>query len=97
MGQGWKGWKEELWSGPIISIYSAEAADWDGSGYGALLETPCVRPHSLPNALGTKASSLATRGGRVDQAVLRRSCGKAPVAWLFLLPRLGYTFDHMAQ
>lgn len=86
MGQGWKGWKEELWSGPIISIYSAEAADWDGSGYGAILETPCVRPHSLHDALGTNASSLATCGSRVDQAVLRRSRGKAPIAWLFLLP-----------
>lgn len=41
--QGWKGWKEELHTGPIMSVYSREAADWEGSGYGPILETPCVR------------------------------------------------------
>ncbi|KAK9841741.1 hypothetical protein WJX81_000141 [Elliptochloris bilobata] len=41
---GWKGWAEELYSGPIMSVYSAEAADWNGSGYGPILETPCSHP-----------------------------------------------------
>lgn len=42
--QGWKAWPEELWNGPIMSVYSHETGDWDGSGYGTILETPCVRP-----------------------------------------------------
>lgn len=32
--QGWKAWPEELWNGPIMSVYSHETGDWDGSGYG---------------------------------------------------------------
>lgn len=32
------------WKGSIFSIFSKEAADWQGSGYGPLLETPSVRP-----------------------------------------------------
>lgn len=31
------------WRGSIFSVYSAEAADWDGDGYGPLLQTPSVR------------------------------------------------------
>ncbi len=34
----------ESWKGSIFSIYSKEVADWEGSGYGALLQTPAVRP-----------------------------------------------------
>ena len=33
----------ETWKGSIFSIYSNKVADWEGSGYGALLETPSVR------------------------------------------------------
>jgi len=30
------------WEGAIMSVYSREAADWGGSGYGPLLATPSV-------------------------------------------------------
>jgi hypothetical protein len=33
----------ESWKGSIFSVYSKEVADWEGSGYGPLLETPAVR------------------------------------------------------
>ena len=33
----------ECWKGSIFSIYSKEVADWENSGYGALLQTPAVR------------------------------------------------------
>ncbi len=32
-----------MWEGSIFSVYSREAADWEGSGYGPLLMTPAVR------------------------------------------------------
>jgi len=32
-----------MWKGSIFSVYSREAADWEGSGYGPLLMTPSVR------------------------------------------------------
>lgn len=35
------------WEGAIMSVYSREAADWEGSGYGPLLATPSVRRFSL--------------------------------------------------
>lgn len=31
------------WRGSIFGVYSKQAADWEGSGYGPLLETPAVR------------------------------------------------------
>lgn len=31
------------WDGAIMSTYSSEVADWEGSGYGPLLATPSVR------------------------------------------------------
>ena len=31
------------WEGSTFSVYSREAADWEGSGYGPLLMTPAVR------------------------------------------------------
>ncbi len=35
------------WKGSIFSVFSNAVADWDGSGYGPLLQTPSVR-HSHP-------------------------------------------------
>ena len=32
----------ESWKGSIFSIYSNQEADWQGAGYGPLLETPSV-------------------------------------------------------
>ncbi len=37
----------QCWKGSIFSIFSREAAHWDSSGYGALLETPSVSSLSL--------------------------------------------------
>lgn len=31
------------WEGAIMSVFSREAADWEGSGYGPMLATPSVR------------------------------------------------------
>ncbi len=45
------------WRGSIFSIYSTQVADWAGSGYGPLLETPSVRPPprgSPPCAFSTR-------------------------------------------
>jgi len=33
-----------MWEGSIFSVYSREAADWEGTGYGPLLMTPAVPP-----------------------------------------------------
>lgn len=40
------------WRGSIFSIFSAQHADWQGAGYGPLLETPSVRDfaRSVPHA-----------------------------------------------
>lgn len=32
------------WEGPLMSIFSNHAGDWEGSGYGSLLYTPAVHP-----------------------------------------------------
>ena len=34
----------KMWEGSIFSVYSREAADWEGTGYGPLLMTPAVPP-----------------------------------------------------
>ena len=31
-----------IWKGSIFSVFSKEVANWEGSGYGALLQTPSV-------------------------------------------------------
>ena len=33
----------ECWKGSVFSIFSNKVANWQGSGYGALLQTPSVR------------------------------------------------------
>jgi len=43
----------KMWEGSIFSVYSREAADWEGTGYGPLLMTPAVPP------LGPRARSAA--------------------------------------
>lgn len=35
------------WKGSIFSVFSNAVADWAGSGYGPLLQTPSVRTSSL--------------------------------------------------
>ncbi len=40
------------WEGAIMSVFSREAADWEGSGYGPLLATPSVRPSSYHRPTG---------------------------------------------
>ena len=42
------------WQGSIFSVFSNAVADWTGSGYGALLETPSVRrlSHEFPVNVG---------------------------------------------
>lgn len=37
------------WQGSIFSVFTNAVADWTGSGYGALLETPSVRRLLLSN------------------------------------------------
>ena len=34
--------KIQCWKGSVFSIFSRGVANWDGSGYGALLQTPSV-------------------------------------------------------
>jgi hypothetical protein len=36
------------WEGAIMSVFSREAADWEGSGYGPMLATPSVRMDLFP-------------------------------------------------
>jgi hypothetical protein len=45
LGRGQIEEPEEImtWRGSIFGVYSNAVADWQGSGYGALLETPTVR------------------------------------------------------
>ncbi len=47
------------WKGSIFSIYSNQVADWHGSGYGPLLETPSVR---VPRPRSYKEASQPCRG-----------------------------------
>ena len=35
------------WKGSIFSIFSNEVANWESSGYGALLQTPSVTSPAL--------------------------------------------------
>jgi hypothetical protein len=43
----------KIWEGGIMTIYSKEVGDWEGSGYGAILESPSVRrPDFLPPVCG---------------------------------------------
>jgi len=37
----------ETWKGSIFSIFGNQVANWEGSGYGALLQTPSVSVLSL--------------------------------------------------
>ena len=32
----------QCWKGSVFSMFSRAVANWDGSGYGALLQTPSV-------------------------------------------------------
>jgi len=41
----------KMWEGSIFSVYSREAADWEGTGYGPLLMTPAVPPLGPARAL----------------------------------------------
>lgn len=52
------------WEGSIFSVYSREAADWEGSGYGPLLMTPAVRGPCKPVMTGIK---FATAIGEASQ------------------------------
>lgn len=44
----------QCWKGSVFSIFSRSVANWDGSGYGALLQTPSVSAtpllHPCPDA-----------------------------------------------
>lgn len=59
----------ECWKGSIFSIYSKEVADWENSGYGALLQTPAVRLSALD----------ALKAGPHDRH--RRMSGSIIYAW----------------
>lgn len=43
------------WKGSIFSVFSNKVADWEGSGYGALLQTPSV------SIYGYSSSSMQPR------------------------------------
>lgn len=45
------------WEGPIMSIFSNQVGDWEGSGYGSLLYTPSVR--FLPAVFSNAAAAAA--------------------------------------
>lgn len=45
------------WQGSIFSVFSNAVADWTGSGYGALLETPSVRRQIFPFCIALHTST----------------------------------------
>ncbi len=49
----------KMWEGSIFSVYSREAADWEGTGYGPLLMTPAVPPLGPSAALRAPCHAAA--------------------------------------
>eukprot|EP01018_Ginkgo_biloba_P016092 Gb_37040 [translate_table: standard] len=50
------------YEGGIMSAFSKEAANWDSSGYGALIQTPIMHPGSFASAIPWKSGSDFKKG-----------------------------------
>jgi hypothetical protein len=58
-----------MWEDAPMTVYSRELADWDGSGYGALVTCPSVSPLSLP-FLALSSTSLALTQAALELELL---------------------------
>lgn len=71
------------WKGSIFSIFSNVVADWQGSGYGPLLQTPSVRRLCILNRSlrCIQCTRMAKEDGAVSNQGGRLKLGSMRVEW----------------